>query len=101
MDTGGELGISESQSRNRKGHMTNTHIKDSDEEAIVDFVKHQGELYNKTNEHFKDKARKNICWRRSPTAAICMSKCGRLDLNPKQLTMKRSPSSSLARLTGK
>ena len=30
---------------------------DSDEEAIVDFLKDHGELY-KTNEHFKDKARK-------------------------------------------
>ena len=31
---------------------------DSDEEAIVDFVEDYKELYDKTNEHFKDKARK-------------------------------------------
>ena len=34
------------------------HLPDSDEEPIVDFVKDHGELYNKTNKHFKDKAMK-------------------------------------------
>ena len=55
MDTegGGETGTSPSQSRYKKGHMTNIHLTDSDEEAIVDFVKE--ELYDKTNEHFKNK----------------------------------------------
>ena len=42
--------------------MTNIYLIDSDKETIVDFVKDHGELYNKTNEHFKDKARKEYLW---------------------------------------
>ena len=47
MDTeaGGEVGTSQSHSRS----MTNIYPMDSDEEAIVDFVKDPKELYNKTN----------------------------------------------------
>ena len=44
--------------------MTNIYLTDSDEEAIVDFMKDHKELYNKTNEHFKDKARKECLWQR-------------------------------------
>ena len=51
-----------SQSRYKKGHMTNVYLTDSDQEAIVDFMKDQEELYNKTSEHFKDKARKESLW---------------------------------------
>ena len=41
MDTeaGGEASTSQSHSRHKKGHMTNIYPTDSDEEAIVDFVK--------------------------------------------------------------
>ena len=42
--------------------MTNIYLTDSDEEAIVDLVKEHDELYDKTNEHFKDKARKECLW---------------------------------------
>ena len=42
----------------RRGHMTNIYLTDSDEEAIVDFVNDYGELYDKTNRHFKDKTKK-------------------------------------------
>ena len=42
--------------------MTNIYLRDSDEEAIVDFVKDHEELYNKTNIHFNDKARKENLW---------------------------------------
>ena len=38
--------------------MTNIYLTDLGEEAIVDFVKDHEELYYKTTEHFKDKARK-------------------------------------------
>ena len=31
--------------------MTNIHLMDSDEEAIVDFLKDHEELYDKTSEH--------------------------------------------------
>ena len=66
MDTedGREAGTSQMKSRHKKGHMTNIYLTDSDEEAIVDFVKDHEELYNKTNEHFMDKARKECCWER-------------------------------------
>ena len=66
MDTEGrgEAGTSQSHSRHKKGHMTNIYPMDPDEEAIVDFVKDHEELYNKTNEHFKDQARKECLWER-------------------------------------
>ena len=35
--------------------MTNIFVADFDEEAIVDFVNDQEELYDKTNELFKNK----------------------------------------------
>ena len=47
-----------SQLQYKKGHMTNIYLTDFDKEAIVDFLKDYEELKNKTNEHFKDKARK-------------------------------------------
>ena len=34
--------------------MTNIYLMDLEEEAIVDFVNDHYELYNKTNEHFKE-----------------------------------------------
>ena len=61
-EAGGEPGTSQSQYT--KGHMTNIYLTDLDEEAIVDFVKDYEELYNKTNDHFKDKARKVCLWER-------------------------------------
>ena len=42
--------------------MTNIYLTDSDDEAIVKFVKDHKELYDMTNEHFKDKARKECLW---------------------------------------
>ena len=68
MDTctegGGELGTSQSDLRHKKKHMTNILLMDSDEEAIVEFVKDHEELYDKTNEHFKYKARNEFLWGR-------------------------------------
>ena len=61
-EAGGEAGIS--QSPYKKEHMTDIYLTDSDEEAIVDFAKDHEELYNKTNEHFKDKARNECLWER-------------------------------------
>ena len=59
IEAGGEVGPS--QVRYKKGHMTNIYLTDSDEEAIVDFVKDHEDLY-KTNEHFKNIARKECLW---------------------------------------
>ena len=44
--------------------MNNIYLMDSDEEAIVDFVKDYKEFYDKTNEHIKNKARKGCLWER-------------------------------------
>ena len=63
-ETGGEVGKCQSQSRRKKGHMTNIYITDSDGEAIVDSVKDHEDLYNKTKEHFQDKTRKECLWER-------------------------------------
>ena len=44
--------------------MTSIFLSDSDEEAIVEFVKQHKELYNKTHRKFKDKQRKERLWER-------------------------------------
>ena len=54
--------------------MTNIYLIDSDEKAIRDFVKDHKELYDETNEHFKDKARKGCLGRGLPTVASCLSR---------------------------
>ena len=43
--------------------MTNIYMMDSNE-VLVDFVADLDELYDKTNEHFNDKARKKCLWER-------------------------------------
>ena len=50
--------------------MTNIYLTDSDEEAVVDFVKDHEELHHKTNEHFKDKSRKDCLWERFASSQI-------------------------------
>ena len=40
--------------------MKSIFLNDSDEEAILEFVKQHEELYDKTNDSFKDKQRKEI-----------------------------------------
>ena len=63
IEAGGEAGAL-SQSHYKEGHMSNIYLTDLDEEGIVDFVIDHKELYDKTNEHFKDKARKECLWDR-------------------------------------
>ena len=64
MDTeaGVETDTSHSHSRHKKGHMINLYLADSDDKATVDFLKDCEELHEKTNEHFKDKTRKECLW---------------------------------------
>ena len=50
--------VESTQSRQKKGQMMSIFLSDSDEEAIVELVKQNAELYNKTYEKFKDKQRK-------------------------------------------
>ena len=49
----------------------------------MDFVKDHEELYDKINDHFKDKARKECLWSSlpTPTVASCLSRCARPDLS--------------------
>ena len=58
----GQKEVTPSQSGYKKGHITNLFLTDSDEETIVDFVKDHEELYDKTSEQIKDKARKEFLW---------------------------------------
>ena len=42
--------------------MKSIFLSDSDEEAIVEFVKQHKELYDKTSDSFKDKQKKERLW---------------------------------------
>ena len=48
----------------QEGPHDHIYLTESDKEVIVDFVKDYKELYDKTSEHFKDKARKEYLWER-------------------------------------
>ena len=61
-ETGGDASTFQSQSRHKKGHITNIYL--TIVEAIADFVEDHDELYDKTNKHLKDKARKECLWER-------------------------------------
>ena len=56
--------VESTQSRQKKGQMKSIVLSDSDEKAIVEFVKQHKELYNKTHDKFKDKQRKKGLWER-------------------------------------
>ena len=50
--------VESSQSRQKKNQMKSIFLSDSDKEAIVEFVKQFEELYDKTNDSFKDNQKK-------------------------------------------
>ena len=50
--------VESTQSRQKKSQMKSILLSDSDEEAIVEFVKQHEELYDKTNDSFKDKQKR-------------------------------------------
>ena len=54
--------VESTQSRQKKGQMKSIFLSDSDKEAIVEFVKQHKELYDKTNDSFKDKQKKERLW---------------------------------------
>ena len=54
--------VESTQSIQKKGQMKSIFLSDSDEEAIVEFVKQHEELYDKTNDSFKDKQKKERPW---------------------------------------
>ena len=57
VQTDTDTDVESTQSR-QKGQMKSIFLSDSDEEAIVEFVKQHKELYDKTNDSFKDKQKK-------------------------------------------
>ena len=59
--------VESTQSRQKKGQMKSIFLSDSDKEAIVEFVKQQEELYDKTNDSFKGKQKKNRLWEQLAT----------------------------------
>ena len=54
--------VESTPSRQKKGQMKSIFLSDSDEEAIVKFIKQHEELYDKTNDSFKDKQKKERLW---------------------------------------
>ena len=57
-----DTGVESTYSRQKKGQMKSIFLSDSDEEAIAEFVKQHEELYDKTNNSFKDKQKKEGLW---------------------------------------
>ena len=57
-----DIDAESTQSRQKKGQMKSIFLSDSDEEAIIEFVKQQEGLYDKTNDSFKDKQKKERLW---------------------------------------
>ena len=62
MRTDTDTDVESTQSRQKKGQMKSIFLSDSDEEAIVEFVKQHEELYDKANDSFKDKQKKERLW---------------------------------------
>ena len=54
--------VESTQSRKTKGQMKSIFLSDSDEEAIMEFLKQHEELYDKTNDSLKDKQKKERLW---------------------------------------
>ena len=74
-----------SQSHYKNRHMTNVYLSDSDEEAIVNFVKEHEELYdkNKVVNISRTKQGGGLCGRSSRGVASCLSRCVRPGLTRK------------------
>ena len=54
--------VESTQFRQKKGQMKSIFLSDSDKEAIVEFIKQHEELYDKTNDKFEDKQKKERLW---------------------------------------
>ena len=62
MPTDTDTDVESTQSKHKKGQMKSIFLSDSDEEAIVEYVKQHEELYDKTNDSFKYKQKKERLW---------------------------------------
>ena len=81
---GGEVGISQPHSSHSKWHMTKIYLMTSDG-GNSELVKDHKELYDKTNEHFKDMDRKECLWERLANSRKLSVKVCMAWLNPKGL----------------
>ena len=81
-EDGGEEGPS--QSRYKKGHMTNINVKDSEEEAIMDFVKDTRSCTTRLMNFSRTKQGRNVSGRCSSTVASCLPRCARPGLSHKE-----------------
>ena len=54
--------VETTQIRQKKGQMKSIFLRDSDQEAIVEFINQHEELYDKTNDSFKDNQKKERLW---------------------------------------
>ena len=98
-ETGGDASML--HSRQKKGHMTNMYLMDSDDETIVDFAKDHKDLYDKINKHFNGKARKECLWERFANNCKLFGKVCKTCLNPKGPPHTSSHSTCLVRLQKK
>ena len=57
-----DTNVESTQIKLKKGQMKSIFLSDSDEEAIMEFVKQHKELYDKTNNSFKDTQKKEGLW---------------------------------------
>ena len=57
-----DIDVESTPSRQKKGQMKSIFLSGSDEEAIVEFIKQNEELYDKANNSFKDKQKKEQLW---------------------------------------
>ena len=58
MQTDMDSAVESTQFRQKMGQMKSIFLSDSDKEAIVEFFKQHEELYDKTNDSFKDRQKK-------------------------------------------
>ena len=71
MQTDTDTDVESTQYRQKKGQMKSIFLSDSDEEAIMEFIKLHEEQYDKTNDSFRDKQKKERLWEQ---LASCLSR---------------------------
>ena len=93
----GELGTSQSHSRHKKGHMTNIYLTDSDEEAIVEFLRPIRSCTTRPMNILRTKQGRSVSGRGLPTVATSLSRCSRPSLSRKGYITASSLNPSLDR----
>ena len=100
MRTDTDTDVESTQSRQKKGQMKSIFLSDSDEEAIMEFVKLHEELFNydKTNDNFKDKQKKERLWEQlAATRNLPIKTVKRLNVLDMASSLRRSQDKELRR----